>query len=114
MEVLANFCKCISNCPGLSISGDLNAPLIDLNGADHVTINGSLNGLNAGKDLTIVNSNTASDAGNSTIRFINDASDNTVSYCKIKGSSLSPSSGGVLYFSTGATSGNDAKHYRTQ
>ncbi|MFZ4708194.1 MAG: hypothetical protein ACOYMF_19475, partial [Bacteroidales bacterium] len=66
---------------GLYIGGNLPSPLIDLNGADNVTINGSLNGLNAVKDLQICNTSTLSTAGTSTIRFINDASNNTVKYC---------------------------------
>jgi len=92
---------------GLSISGTLAAPLIDLNGADHVTINGSVNGANSGKDLTITNLSSASTAGTATIRFINDASNNTVKYCQVKGCSQDPA-GGVISFSTAATSGNDA------
>ena len=84
---------------GLSITGDLATPLIDLNGANKVIINGSLNGVNAGKSLTISNTSTSNTAGTSTIRFINDASTNTVEYCTIKGSSLYDL-GGVVFFST--------------
>ncbi|MEI7982198.1 MAG: hypothetical protein WCI71_11140, partial [Bacteroidota bacterium] len=91
---------------GLSIAGNLAAPLIDLNGADNVTIDGRVN--QAGdKNLIITNTSVSSTAGASTIRFINDACSNTVKYCNLKGSSLDPS-GGVLPFSTttGST-GND-------
>ena len=71
---------------GLSVSGNLAAPLIDLNGADNVTIDGRVNATGTTKDLTIVNSSTSGLAGTSTIRLINDATNNTVKYCNIKGS----------------------------
>jgi hypothetical protein len=84
---------------GLSISGDLPTPLIDLNGADNVTIDGRVNATGTTKDLTIINTSTSSTAGTSTVRFINDASNNTIKYCTIKGSELSATSG-ILFFST--------------
>ena len=58
---------------GLSVSGDLAAPLIDLNGAENVVIDGRLNATGATKDLTINNISIFAIAGTSTIRFINDA-----------------------------------------
>ena len=92
---------------GLSIAGNLAAPLIDLNGADNVTIDGRVGGTGATKDLVITNTSTSSTAGTSTIRFINDASSNTVKYCTIKGSAMT-ATGGVVYFSTTTgTTGND-------
>ncbi|MEI6684323.1 MAG: LamG-like jellyroll fold domain-containing protein, partial [Bacteroidota bacterium] len=92
---------------GLTISGNLAAPLIDLNGADNVTINGSMNGLNAGKDLTITNTSTASTAGTSTIRFYNDATSNVVKYCTVKGSSLDVTGGIIAFADEAGTTGND-------
>jgi len=95
--------------PGLTVSGNLAAPLIDLNGADNVTIDGRVN-QTGNTDLTISNTNTSTTAGTSTIRFINDASTNTVKYCTIKGSETvinTPSAGsGTLFFSTGTSTGN--------
>ena len=92
---------------GLSISGNLAAPLIDLNGADNVTIDGRVNATGSAKDLIITNTSTSSTAGTSTIRFINDASTNIVKYCNIKGSETN-SSAGILFFSTTTgTTGND-------
>ncbi|MCX6241674.1 MAG: hypothetical protein NTX43_07720, partial [Bacteroidetes bacterium] len=91
----------------LSISGNLATPLIDLNGADNVTIDGRVNATGSSKDLAITNTSTSATAETSTIRFINDASSNTVKYCTIKGSSMS-AYGGVIYFSTTTvTTGND-------
>ncbi|MEI6143606.1 MAG: hypothetical protein WCP85_30290, partial [Mariniphaga sp.] len=90
---------------GLSISGDLATPLIDLNGADNVTIDGRVNQVGV-KDLVISNTSISSTPGTSTIRFINDASNNTVKYCVLKGSETA-STGGILFFSTATLTGND-------
>ncbi len=89
---------------GISVTGNLAAPLIDLNGADNVTIDGSLNALGSAKSLTITNSSTSAIAGTSTIRFINSAENNAVKNCTIKGSETN-AAGGVIFFST-ATAGN--------
>lgn len=64
----------------------------------------TINGLNSGgASLTI--ENTA--VGNaSTVRFINDASNNTLTECTLRGSASNISSGVVL-FGSGITSGND-------
>ena len=93
---------------GLSISGNISGPLIDLNGADQVTIDGRVNGTGSAKDLTITNTNADSDhTSSSTIRFINDATGNTVKYCTIKGSTVDNFAGVVFFSSNGATTGND-------
>src|SRR5438874_7786406 len=60
-----------------TISGTIAGNLIDFNGADNVTINGS-------GTLTI--DNTSANAAAATIRFVNDAKNNTVQNCTIKGS----------------------------
>jgi len=75
-------------------------PLIDINSADRVTINGYLDGINYG--LTIVNYSVSSDTGTSTLRFINDAQYNKVQYCKLLGASTTPpdTDGGTVYFAT--------------
>lgn len=84
---------------GLSISGILGSPLIDLNGADNVTIDGRVNATGDSADLTISNTSISGGANVSTIRFINDATYNTVQYCTIKGSTTR-SDAGILYFTT--------------
>lgn len=88
-----------------TITGNLNTPLISLNGADHVTIDGQIGGIGATPALTFDNSNTGS--GASTIHFNHDASDNNLKYCDISGKSLSNSSGIIVIDATGGTSGND-------
>jgi hypothetical protein len=92
---------------GLSITGALATPLINLNGADNVIIDGRVNATGSAKDLTITNTSVAATpAGVSTIRFIGDASSNTVKYCTLKGSTTDAAAG-VVFFSTATTTGND-------
>lgn len=92
---------------GLSISGSLaGSPLIDLNGADNVIIDGRVNGTGSTKSLNIVN-NSTSPLRTSTIRFIQDAILNTVKYCTLKGSQTSPLSGIVFFSTTTSGTGND-------
>jgi subtilisin-like proprotein convertase family protein len=91
-----------------TISGAIAAgsPLINLNGADNVTINGLNTG---GNSLTISNTTIGTTLGSGTIRFIADASNNTVTNCTILGSSASTLAtvAGTIIFSTGTTTGND-------
>jgi len=89
---------------GLSISGNLIAPIIDFNGADNVIIDGRVNGTGTDKDLTI--SNISTNAAASTVRFLLDARNNTVRNCTIQGSSTAVAIG-TIFFSTGSTTGND-------
>ena len=78
------------------ISGTFVGTIIDLNGADNVTINGKLNKTGAAKTLTISHTSNT-DNGNRTIRLWNDAKNNTIQYCIITGKC--PSSGaGVIFF----------------
>ena len=88
---------------GYTISGNVAAALIDLNGADNVTIDGRVNATGSSKDLVISNTNT----GGSVFRFINDATYNTVKYCKIHGVNSSASNGIILFSTTTGTTGND-------
>ena len=92
---------------GLSILGNVATPLIDLSGADNVTIDGRVGATGTTPDLTISNANNSSTAGTSTIRFINDASNNAIQYCNILGSETNTSSGVVFFSTTTGTTGND-------
>lgn len=83
-----------------TITGAFVGNLINLNGADNVTIDGLNTG---GNSLTISNTSTGV---SSAIRFINDAKNNTVTNCTISGSEVSVSSA-VILFTTGTASGND-------
>ena len=93
--------------PGLTVTGNVAAPLIDLNGADHVTIDGSVNALGSTKSLTLTNTNASNTLGTSTIRLINSAESNTVKYCIIKGSETNATSGVVFFSTAAAGNGND-------
>jgi len=87
------------------ISGDVQGALIKLNGADNVTIDGLNTG---GNSLTLENiSMGLVSRPASTIRFINDATNNTVQNCTIKGSSNGFNLSGAILFSTGSVTGND-------
>jgi hypothetical protein len=87
-----------------TISGSVANPLIDLNGATYVTIDGLNSSSNA---LTIENTNTGS-SGVCTIRFINGAANNTVQNATIKGASTSLTLGTILFSTTSATLGNNS------
>ncbi len=91
-----------------TVSGNLATPLIDLNGADNVRIDGY-------NQLTLSNTSTSATAGTSTIRFISStaaaggAQNNTVANCNIQGSStgaLGAATGNVLFSSTTASGNN--------
>lgn len=83
-----------------TISGNIAGPLIDLNGADSVTIDGLNTG---GNSLTISNTNTGSTA--STIQLIQDASSNMITRCNVRGSTGAAGTTGigtgVIYFAYG-------------
>ncbi len=92
---------------GITIGGNIAAPLVDLNGADNVTIDGRVNQTGTTVSLSIDNSSTVATTGTSTIRFINSAETNTIKYCTLKGSTTSTTDG-ILTFSTStAGNGND-------
>lgn len=84
------------------------SPLIDLNGADNVTIDG-LN--TAGNALTISNTTISTTSGTSTIRFIGGATGNVITNSTILGSSsgIVTANTGNIFFSTDANTpnGND-------
>ena len=75
---------------------------IDLNGANNVIIDGRPGGSGTTSQLTISNTATGSSCD---IRFINDATNNTITYCTLLGSTST--SFGVVLFSTGVATGND-------
>lgn len=97
-----------------TISGATAAgfPLIDLDGANRVTIEGLNSGGNA---LTIINTTISATPATATLRFINDASNNSIQNCTIKGSGTgAPYTGDMatanVLFSTALTTGNDNNH----
>jgi trimeric autotransporter adhesin len=91
-----------------TVSGAIAAgsPLIDLNGADNVTIDGLNSG---GNSLTISNTRVSGASGTCTILFTNGASNNTVTRCTVRGSSISAVTGpgGTILFNASAGTGNN-------
>ena len=93
-----------------TVSGAMAAgsPLIDLNGADFVTIDGLNSG---GNSLTISNTTVSATANTSTVRFINGAQNNTLTNCNVQGSStvgVGATAGGTILFSTTTGVGNSS------
>lgn len=90
-----------------TISGTMAAPLIDLNGADNVKIDGLNSG---GNSLTISNLSGSSATPTSTIRFLQGATNDTVTNCTVLGSStstISIAAGTILFHTTTAGIGNN-------
>ena len=92
-----------------TVTGSLAAPLIDLNGAKNVRIDGY-------GSMTLSNTSTRATAGTSTIRFISTtaaaggARNNVVANCTILGSStvaVGANAGGNILFSTTTASGTN-------
>lgn len=90
----------------LSVVGNLTAPLIDLNGADNVTIDGRVNAVGTAKSLQISNTSTSGIAGTSTLRLINAANNNVIRYCTIQGATTNTTSGVVFLATSTAVGGN--------
>jgi Putative metal-binding motif len=89
-----------------TISGVISgSALIELNGADNVTFDGLNSGFNI---LTISNLSTSNSSGTATIRFANDATNNTITRTAVMGSATMSVgvNGGVIFFSTAASGGN--------
>lgn len=89
-----------------TVSGSADGPLINLNGADRVTIDG----LNTATDsLVISNTKTSTSAAISTIRFAADATNNIITNCTVLGAGRSTTNNsGTIFFSTGTAKGNDS------
>ncbi|MGH8094394.1 MAG: hypothetical protein ACREIF_13140 [Chthoniobacterales bacterium] len=91
-----------------NVTGNLATPLIDLNGAKNVRIDGY-------NSMTLSNTNTGSTAGTSTIRFISTtaaaggAQNDTVANCTILGSATvaEGAAGGNILFSTTTANGTN-------
>jgi hypothetical protein len=96
-----------AGCGARTVTGTASTiSLINLFGADNVTIDGLNTG---GNSLTIDNPYTLNGADGSTIRFQGDASSNIVTNCTVLGSSTNANAtnGGTISFTTGTTTGND-------
>ena len=89
---------------GLSISSaGTTAATVDLNGAQFVTIDGRPGGTGTVSQLSIANTSTSGVA----LRFINEASNNTVRYVALRSVNTSATSGTVVFSTTTGANGND-------
>lgn len=102
-----------SNFSPLVITSNSATATIDLNGAKYVTFDGRPGGSGSSKLLSIINTNNAGVA----IRFMNDASYNTIKYCDVQGQNTNSTTGaasaqvGVISFWTASSvslNGNDS------
>ncbi|MCX6271517.1 MAG: hypothetical protein NTU44_09910, partial [Bacteroidetes bacterium] len=90
---------------GLSIVSGNAGPTFQLSGVNYFILDGRAGGSGSTRDLTISNTNTA--ANSCAIKFVNDANNNIVRYCILRGAT-STASGSVVWFSTSTgTDGND-------
>ncbi|MEO6789221.1 MAG: hypothetical protein ABI318_24110, partial [Chthoniobacteraceae bacterium] len=87
-------------------SADTTAATVDLNGAQFVTLDGRPGGAGTAKQLTIANTSTSTTAV--ALRFINEASSNTVEYLTLQGVNASAVRGTVVFSTTTGPNGNDS------
>jgi len=87
----------------LSITSANTTATIDLNGGQFVTIDGRPGGTGAAKNLTISNTALTGRA----LRFINEASSDTVKNCIVSGVNTSATEGIILFSTTTGLNGND-------
>ncbi len=94
-----------ANAPRTISANLAGSPLIDLNGADNVTIDGINEN---GHSLTISNTSTATSNNTSTIRFVNDSTNNVIENVTILGSSkgVLTAVSGTVYFGLGLINGS--------
>lgn len=91
-----------------NITANVTTQTFTLSGADFVIIDGRPGGTGSNKYITIENSSTNNSASTNTVQFINDACNNVIRYCTVKGSVTNGAAGsGAISFSTGTTTGND-------
>lgn len=89
----------------IQVRGNLNAPLVILNGADQVVFDGRVNGTQDAYQLSLINEFNSINA--STLRLINSASNDTIRFTQIKGLSIG-SSNGIVHIGTSVSGqGND-------
>ena len=93
------------------ISADTTAATVDLNGAQFVTLDGrpagvgsnTSSGVGTASQLSIANTSASGVA----MRFINEASNNTLEYVTVSGANTSTTSGVVVFSTTTGANGND-------
>lgn len=84
-------------------SADSTAATVDLHGAQFITFDGRPGGVGMAKELTIANTSTSGVA----VRFINEASGNTLRQLSFRGVNTSATSGTIVFSTTTGANGND-------
>ena len=92
---------------GITITGDLATPMVELNGSDKVTFDGRVNGTDDAYAFTFINNSTSATAGTSTFRFSNTATSDTIRYCLVKGGATGTATGTIIIGSASSVSGNN-------
>ncbi|MES2849468.1 MAG: hypothetical protein V4685_10465 [Bacteroidota bacterium] len=88
----------------LSITSSNATGTVLFDGGDHIAFDGRPGGAGITKELTIQNSN----VGNSyAIRFVNDATNNTITYCNVRSANNNASGGTIILAGTTGSIGND-------
>ncbi|MFL5741907.1 MAG: beta strand repeat-containing protein [Flavisolibacter sp.] len=71
------------------VTGNFSAPLIDLNGAQHVVFDGRIGATGSARTLVLQNTSTSSAVGTCALRFRNDANNDTIRYANLQSSGYS-------------------------
>ncbi|SOD20236.1 T9SS type A sorting domain-containing protein [Pedobacter xixiisoli] len=93
----------------VSLTGNLaGQPLIDLNNADYITLDGRPGGVGTASAITLENTNTSSTNETSVVRLINDAQFNKLSYITFKSAIAEGIACGAVFLSNSVsgTTGN--------
>jgi hypothetical protein len=90
---------------GISVTGDIDGPLVHLNGADGVILHGSPGGAGADTSLFYINTRVGPNA--TTIQLDNGATSNTITYCNLRGSGTGADRGTIYIGGGGANTGNN-------
>lgn len=88
---------------GLVIASASTTTTIDLNNTQYLIIDGRPGGTGTARQLSIVNTSTSG----STLRFINEAANNTVKHAFLQGVNTNETSGVVVFSTTTGANGND-------
>jgi hypothetical protein len=96
---------------GLSITVGTATPsgTVNINGGKYIIFDGRVNGTGTTADLVIQNTylSVLSSSSKYAIQFINDACNNTIKYCNVKGRTTSGTNGVIQFSTTTGTTGND-------
>lgn len=98
---------------GVIVKGNIDGPLVEINGARNINFDGRVDGSGAANEFTFINENTGNSTSNSTFMFNNAAQNDTIRYCNIKGVGTSASSGVVFFGNTGNGNSSNVIEYNT-